>query len=829
MIMQLCEGHTPFPDRNNQLISCYYGTHSEHSGFQRRIYRRAGKHKSDSYIVLHYLDTTGQYPSAAEHLAALQMTQAINNASAPARIPPVSLAAAPPATVLPASPQPARLPLPPASTPEPQLLPSTAAASASIPHGALHTTVGAPPPSSSLPPPLGQEGESLTRVVDLLGQLVAARSGDSCQSVPQHHMDAHLHGQTSGLLTLLQGGERGGDSLLHHVTSYGQSHLVQRLLAMGCDANAAGQHGRTPLLVAAQWGHAGAAAALVRGGARLQSTDAHGLDAAQIAEQGGHSALADVFRRCLLGSAGAASHASPAKRSRHADEGDPDESTIQHEHVLQHLEELSLGESSEFSPPIDPSGAPPLQGVASALSQAEAADLLESVQPPATGTGVSADLAQRLQESLAAGPPESGASRSLGTAWGGAGGVPTAELLASLARAPLRERVALHMALPPSSKHSEGGSQRPAGVAFSSGGSEGGTSAEGFSLGGGLSLSGTERGGVSAAEGGYSPQASLGADAAAEGDAAGMSIGVTLHSGVRLNRVASVGSAAHFGLGATVGGVGDHDAWGDSASVSAHSRSGSVFEDLGVSDDEVLGAVEHPPSRPLGGGESSPAGPHMPQWGASAGAEATRSCSVSSDSQSSVSSSATGGGAGGGLSRADALRTYSCMNEEEQAAVEEDVELIQRNVRAWLMLRNFRSLRGAVRTLQAAVRRARDDRRAQAEHDAAQKLQGAFRAVVRGRQPPTGRLEGGVDPKAALALRQVRAALVIQNTLRSRIPRPCIPGPAVHAGGGSGGHEGGVGGAVHHSGSSPGAGPSVASPTAGGGSATGGRKRERDA
>lgn len=813
--VQLCEGHTYFPDSTNSIVSCYYGSHNQYTDFQRRIYRRTGRMKAESYTLLHYLDSTGVYTSIASHMAALQMQQSEQGAAAEVLPSP---APAPPAAVVPASPQPAKLLLPPLEAQSgavnaPPQLPTTAAIFMQPTDSGVHVSAG-PPSFIEYPPPEGHQARSLVGLVDAIVQL-AATSGASRTAAGQ---SAPSTGSTTpDLLALLQGGEGGGDepsdSLLHHIASYGHPALVSKLLAIGCPVDAVGQWGYTPLLTAAHWGHGRTAAVLVRAGADVNATDEAHRNAAQIAEMRGHEALADAFRRCLLvgaagGSAAAGSSAaaaSPAKRSKHAEHSPAREHLLRHEDVLLHLEELSLGEGGGGVD--DPPPATPSTPAASAMQRDAAAELLHAAGLYSPPTDVPVELAEQLQASLGSALPEL-AARSRGGSSVLAGGVPVQELLASLARAPLHERVALHMALPFNPKGSEGGSTRPQGGVFSSNHSDGGTSAEGFSLGGGLSIAGTE-GGHAAVAGGYSPQASL-LDASAYAAAAANQEDSALHTGVRLSRVCSVGSAAQFGLGVGGGTGAGVDQWGDSASVSANSRCGSVFEDVGVSDDEVLGAVEHPPSRPLEGASSSSSAQGHSQWASRFNAEVTRSASVSSDSRSSVSSSTTGG-AGGGLSRADALRTFSCMNEQEQAQVEEEVALIQRNVRAWLMLRNYRSLKGAVRSLQAAVRRSMEERRTQVQHAAAHKLQGVFRAAVRDRRPIP--VEGCVDSAAALALRQARAALVIQGTLRSRLPRMAA----------AGGYEGGVGGAVHP--------PPAADAGAGcsPGAVTGGRKRERNA
>ncbi len=865
--LQLSEGHTHFPNRSNPVISCYYGTHNEVGTFQRRIYRRVGSHKNDSYIVLHYLDSEGHYPSKASQRADMQMKLAEAAASStPAAPPPppalhllhsprLSQLQVPAAPPLPSPISPSRAPAAAEGGAQPAamlasasgLLPSTAAAMP-LPHGAgppppKHPWEGgitAPPPAAkqAAPPraeadaPADSEAHAISRLVDVIVQLATtlrSQSGEGGGSTVGH--DAG-----DAMLSLLQGGAR-GDSLLHHIASYGLEHLVPKLLHMGCALEAVGQYGRTPLLTAAQWGQARTAAALVRAGANLCAMDDSGMNAAHIAESHGHAALADAFRRCLLAGGGdscaamgghappsAAAGASPPKRSKHQ------ELHVEHEHVLQHMEELSLG-GDDRDDVLRGGLGDASPGAAHSFGPAEAAALLESVahhtQSPAGSRDAfsSAELALRLQASLSSHLPALPADTQLTIQAASAppqtmslgGGIPVQELLASLSRAPLRERVALHMAIPSPVRGGDGGGAPPPRGTFSSSQSDTATSQEGYSVHGGFSASGHD----TCARGGYSPGAAV-HTAASEGHSQ------LLQQAVSLGRADSSGSAAHFGMAPSNG---EADVWGESASTSAHTHAGSVFDDVGLSDDEVLGAVEYPPSHTLDGGCSSLQPAARPGGGAlgTAEVEVTRSNSVSSDSRSSASGS-TGAG---GLSRADALRTFQCMNDEEQAAVEEEVELIQRNVRGWLMLRNYRSLKGAVRLLQAAVRRAQTQRRARSQlaHRASNSASegGGASAGAHFQSEDISRLHrasgaagdggSGLDARAEIALRQAKAALVIQNTLRSYLPRG---GGTDQRSGVQGGHEGGVGGAVHS--------PIDTAPEADavGSSATGGRKRERD-
>ncbi|CAE7628000.1 Aspm, partial [Symbiodinium sp. KB8] len=101
-----------------------------------------------------------------------------------------------------------------------------------------------------------------------------------------------------------------------------------------------------------------------------------------------------------------------------------------------------------------------------------------------------------------------------------------------------------------------------------------------------------------------------------------------------------------------------------------------------------------------------------------------------------------------GMSHADAVKMYHCMSPEEQEAVDGEVARIQRNVRAWLVLRNYRNIRGAITSLQAYTRCAL----ARKKFAAAKQATVAVQSQWRGRQ-------------ARDALRQAQAALVIQRGL----------------------------------------------------------------
>ncbi|KAA0148526.1 hypothetical protein FNF29_06584 [Cafeteria roenbergensis] len=95
------------------------------------------------------------------------------------------------------------------------------------------------------------------------------------------------------------------------------------------------------------------------------------------------------------------------------------------------------------------------------------------------------------------------------------------------------------------------------------------------------------------------------------------------------------------------------------------------------------------------------------------------------------------------------------MHSDERTAVETDARRIQRNVRMWLLRRNYRALRSAARRVQLALRARRERGQLSRAREATRTIQASIRGHL-------------VRRDFALLRRQAAAAMVIQRALKSR-------------------------------------------------------------
>jgi len=100
--------------------------------------------------------------------------------------------------------------------------------------------------------------------------------------------------QQGGSADACREGRRG--SLLHLAAADGDEGCAEALLEAGAAIEASDDDGRTPLLTAAMNGRPGVVSALLRAGARREARDTGGRSALQLAEEGGHAAVAVLLR-----------------------------------------------------------------------------------------------------------------------------------------------------------------------------------------------------------------------------------------------------------------------------------------------------------------------------------------------------------------------------------------------------------------------------------------------------------------------------------------------------------------------------------------------------
>lgn len=714
---QLKEGHACFKHGSKRMLSCYYGQREDIPSFKRRIYWRLDVPKAQSYILVHYRnqETLGL-------LAPLPPVQA----PAPQLPLPVSVgvpvtAAARPSTspsALPSSADKPKglLPAPPTAT-VPLHVASSAAAPPVLSNAPLHA-------SPTRPPALAGEARELladdqlsevpdTELADLTLELLQSLV---MQLVQLAHSPADPASAAPTSTHLLEADD-GGATLLHHVASCGLKDLVGPLLRVGLHIDEQDNAGRTPLLVAAAWGQAGAVAELASQGADLLAEDEDGQSASALALRGGHEQLGQLLAECqqeaqvaAQGAAGSptapfqplafqppaaqeAASPSPAKRLRPTVEdwedvwsGDLDVDFAD-DVAIPLATETDEATPSRRPPPLPAAAEPALPDLEqdmAALRQ-EWKDKLSKVsalqvgQAPATreaSLGLLQQLRRLPMPAQVSGLPD--IPESTGTPLQA---LDQANMLLSvLGEGTLAERVSMHLALAPSlpsvvtassaapSLHyqdSDTGSHRPQRSPFMS----------------------------------FDPDA--------------------------------VQPPPLGGAGQSLGSVGDGvESLGGMSSCSGQASVGFDDARLGVTNADVLSVISGGALASEGG-----AGRHAPPTPLSDGRRLPP--------------------AREGMSHADAVKMYHCMSPEEQEAVDGEVARIQRNVRAWLVLRNYRNIRGAITSLQAYTRCAL----ARKKFAAAKQATVAVQSQWRGRQ-------------ARDALRQAQAALVIQRSLRNYLAQP---------------------------------------------------------